>query len=95
MYYQNSAKREGDEDETDSAYYYSIRTHITEEIIDFESWRTFVFSLFLGNTGAGKNNIFDAICYVIMVEASGEERSDNEHCFEVNLLMIMFIQGLN
>lgn len=46
------------------------------EVIDFaelDEHRLFVIS---GNTGAGKTTIFDAICFALYGEASGEERND-------------------
>lgn len=46
------------------------------EVIDFSelgNHRLFVVS---GKTGAGKTTIFDAICYALYGEASGEERQD-------------------
>jgi exonuclease SbcC len=48
-----------------------------EETIDFaelQGHRLFVVS---GNTGAGKTSIFDAICYALYGEASGEDRSES------------------
>ena len=42
-----------------------------KEIIDFENLENIVFSLFLGIQEL-ENNDFDAICYVLYGEASGE-----------------------
>jgi len=47
-----------------------------KEIIDFEDLGEHRIFAISGNTGAGKTTIFDAICYVLYGEASGEERSD-------------------
>lgn len=47
------------------------------EVIDFNELagnRLFVVS---GNTGAGKTSIFDAICFALYGNASGEDRSDS------------------
>ncbi|WP_209123780.1 AAA family ATPase [Alkalihalobacillus sp. BA299] len=47
-----------------------------KEVIDFtelDDHRLFVIS---GNTGSGKTSIFDAICFALYGEASGEDRSD-------------------
>lgn len=47
------------------------------EIIDFaelQGHRLFVVS---GNTGAGKTSIFDAICFALYGNASGEDRNDS------------------
>lgn len=46
------------------------------EIIDFSDLGDHRIFAISGNTGAGKTTIFDAICYVLYGEASGEERSD-------------------
>lgn len=48
-----------------------------QEVIDFSELmghRLFVIS---GNTGAGKTSIFDAICFALYGDASGEDRNDN------------------
>lgn len=46
------------------------------EVIDFSNLGDHRIFAISGNTGAGKTTIFDAICYVLYGEASGEERSD-------------------
>ncbi|SDO87235.1 exonuclease SbcC [Paenibacillus sp. yr247] len=49
-----------------------------QEVIDFSELkgnRLFVVS---GNTGAGKTSIFDAICFALYGEASGEDRNDSK-----------------
>ncbi|OXM13291.1 AAA family ATPase [Paenibacillus herberti] len=48
-----------------------------QEVIDFSELmghRLFVVS---GNTGAGKTSIFDAICFALYGDASGEDRNDS------------------
>ncbi|MBG0962544.1 AAA family ATPase [Bacillus sp. SRB1LM] len=47
-----------------------------KEVIDFEDLGEHRIFAISGNTGAGKTTIFDAICYVLYGEASGEERND-------------------
>lgn len=47
-----------------------------KEVIDFNDLGDHRIFAISGNTGAGKTTIFDAICYVLYGEASGEERSD-------------------
>ncbi|QWH60871.1 SMC family ATPase [Bacillus mycoides] len=47
-----------------------------KEVIDFKDLGEHRIFAISGNTGAGKTTIFDAICYVLYGEASGEERSD-------------------
>ncbi|MGZ7149570.1 AAA family ATPase [Bacillus sp. BC08] len=47
-----------------------------KEVIDFNNLGDHRIFAISGNTGAGKTTIFDAICYVLYGEASGEERSD-------------------
>ncbi|WP_242142916.1 MULTISPECIES: AAA family ATPase [unclassified Bacillus cereus group] len=46
------------------------------EVIDFSDLGDHRIFAISGNTGAGKTTIFDAICYALYGEASGEERSD-------------------
>lgn len=76
MYYKQCKNGKVNEDETDSAYYDSIRVYKQKEVIDFEDLGEHRIFAISGNTGAGKTTIFDAICYVLYGEASGEERSD-------------------
>ncbi|MEG7843101.1 AAA family ATPase [Bacillus mobilis] len=47
-----------------------------KEVIDFNDLGDHRIFAISGNTGAGKTTIFDAICYVLYGEASGEERSE-------------------
>lgn len=47
-----------------------------QEAIDFEELGEHRIFAISGNTGAGKTTIFDAICYALYGEASGEERND-------------------
>lgn len=47
-----------------------------KEVIDFDDLGEHRIFAISGNTGAGKTTIFDAICYVLYGEASGEERND-------------------
>ncbi|MEH6892083.1 AAA family ATPase, partial [Bacillus sp. JJ864] len=47
-----------------------------KETIDFEELGEHRIFAISGNTGAGKTTIFDAICYALYGEASGEERND-------------------
>ncbi|WP_142287100.1 AAA family ATPase, partial [Bacillus sp. S1-R2T1-FB] len=51
-------------------------TYKQKEVIDFDDLGEHRIFAISGNTGAGKTTIFDAICYVLYVEASGEERRD-------------------
>lgn len=47
-----------------------------KEVIDFAELSGHRLFLVSGNTGAGKTSIFDAICFALYGEASGEDRSD-------------------
>ncbi|MFI8707135.1 AAA family ATPase [Bacillus sp. NPDC077411] len=47
-----------------------------QETIDFKELGEHRIFAISGNTGAGKTTIFDAICYALYGEASGEERND-------------------
>ena len=64
-----------------------------KEVIDFEDLGEHRIFAISGNTGAGKQRLMRFVmCYMVrLVEKNVVIRA----CFEVNLLMIMFIQVLN
>lgn len=47
-----------------------------KEVIDFSELNDHRLFVVSGNTGSGKTSIFDAICYALYGEASGEDRSE-------------------
>ncbi|WP_078428177.1 AAA family ATPase [Alkalihalobacterium alkalinitrilicum] len=47
-----------------------------KEVIDFRDLNEHRLFVISGNTGAGKTSIFDAICFALYGEASGEDRND-------------------
>ncbi|HUC93273.1 MAG TPA: SMC family ATPase [Paenibacillus sp.] len=48
------------------------------EVIDFSELKGHRLFLVSGNTGAGKTSIFDAICFALYGDASGEDRDDSK-----------------
>mgnify|MGYP001217447467 CR=1 FL=1 len=50
-----------------------------KETIDFSELNGHRLFLVSGNTGSGKTSIFDAICFALYGEASGEDRSDSRN----------------
>ena len=49
-----------------------------EEVIDFSELKDNRLFVVSGNTGAGKTSIFDAICFALYGDASGEDRNDSK-----------------
>ena len=63
-----------------------------KEVIDFEDLGEHRIFAISGNTGAGKTTI---LMRFVMCYMRREKNVVIRACFEVNLLMIMFIQVLN
>ncbi|ADM71982.1 Nuclease SbcCD subunit C [Paenibacillus polymyxa E681] len=49
-----------------------------KEVIDFSELKGHRLFVVSGNTGAGKTSIFDAICFALYGDASGEDRNDSK-----------------